>query len=274
MTHPISIGPLLDMEVVRDGTALRSAILGLALGGRLIEQCKADEPAQTLLGRLRAGEAVTPPDDEAATLPKSWAWANVGDIADCVLGKMLDQAKHTRGRKWPYLRNINVRWDGFDLTDLREMYFEDDELERYGVRVGDVLICEGGEPGRAAVWTDKNASMLIQKAIHRVRFRGGIEPRWLILNLRYDASIGRLHRWFTGATIQHFTGKALSAYSIRLPPLAEQKRIVAKVDQLMALCDDLEAKQTKKRDLATQSTRSALTGSIDAALRAGINVAV
>jgi type I restriction enzyme S subunit len=259
LTDRVTLAPLLDIEVVRDRAALRSAILGLALCGRLLEQRKADESAHCLLGRLKAGSLVTPPEDEARTLPESWAWANLGDIADCVLGKMLDQAKHTSGRRWPYLRNINVRWNGFDLADLREMYFKDDELERYGVRVGDVLICEGGEPGRAAVWTDRDASMLIQKAIHRVRLRGGIEPRWLVLNLRYDASIGRLRRWFTGATIQHLTGKALSAYSIRLPPLAEQKRIVAKVDQLMTLCDDLEAKQNKKRALATQSTRSALT---------------
>jgi len=233
---------------------LRKAILGLALHGRLVEQTAADEPTDTLLSRISRdsrtdsaqrsrsiGESGSEEEEQHA-LPGSWQWAAVGNIADCVLGKMLDKSKHTRGELRPYLRNINVRWGAFDLSDLVSMYFEDDELERYGVRDGDVLICEGGEPGRSAVWRNASKEMLIQKALHRVRLRGGIAPEWLVMNLRYDSWSGRLARYFTGATIKHFTGQALTRYSIRLAPIAEQKRIIAKVDQLMALCDELEAR--------------------------------
>lgn len=188
---------------------------------------------------------------------EEWRRVAVGEIADCVLGKMLDKSKHKSGTKRPYLRNINVRWGRVDLGDVFEMYFEDRELDRYGARFGDVLICEGGEPGRAAVWTEQTP-VLIQKAIHRVRPGKDLLPDWIVLNLRHDTWTGRLHEYFTGATIKHFTGRALASYEILLPPLAEQKRIVAKVDQLMALCDELEARQTKKRETGTRLTKSAL----------------
>jgi type I restriction enzyme S subunit len=99
---------------------------------------------------------------------KGWQVRPLGDIADLSLGKMLDKAKN-RGAPKPYLRNLNVRWFEFDLTDIAEMRFEEHEHERYAAKVGDVLICEGGYPGRAAIWLDEKP-MYFQKAIHRVRF--------------------------------------------------------------------------------------------------------
>lgn len=213
---------------------------------------------QLILGLALSGELSGPHDRKAEPGPdRHWRRVRLDAVADCVLGKMLDKAKHTKGTKRPYLRNINVRWGAIDLSDLLEMNFENDELERYGVRNGDVLICEGGEPGRAAVWRDSRP-MLIQKAIHRVRPSMALLPTWLVMNLRYDTWTGRLAAFFTGVTIKHFTGKALAGYTIPLPPRGEQERIVAKVDQLMALCDDLEARQTQKHEIGTRLTKSAL----------------
>jgi type I restriction enzyme, S subunit len=259
-----------DFEILFDKPErigeLRKAILGLALHGRLVKQVPADEPTDTLLVRIsrsRMADTAQGPrsigessceEEERHALPGSWQWVTVGNIADCVLGKMLDKSKHTKGELRPYLRNINARWGAFDLSDLLSMYFEDDELERYGVRDGDVLICEGGEPGRSAVWRNASKTMLFQKALHRVRLHGGIAPEWLVMNLRYDSWAGRLEGYFTGATIKHFTGQALTRYSIRLAPIAEQKRIIAKVNQLMALCDELE---TKLRDTEKGAQRLA-----------------
>lgn len=246
-------------EIAGGITRLRQMILGLALHGRLVDHVPGDGSAQALVKQI-AGNLFsdsTADQESLPELPSHWTWVAVGEIANCVLGKMLDKAKHTRGTKRPYLRNINVRWGGFDLADLKEMYFEDDELDRYGVRPGDVLICEGGEPGRAGVWSDKR-TMLIQKAIHRVRLGEGVLPQWLVLNLRHDTWSGRLEEYFTGATIKHFTGRALESYTIRLAPTGEQKRIVAKVEQLMALCDELEARQAKKREVGDRLTTAAL----------------
>ena len=98
---------------------------------------------------------------------------------------------------------------------------------------------------------------MFQKALHRVRLYGGIMPRYLLIQLWADASNGRLAQYFTGATIKHFTGKALDGFPIALPPVAEQQRIVAKVDQLMRLCDALEAGLAQ-----TEASRSTLTQAV------------
>lgn len=122
------------------------------------------------------------------------------------------------------------------------MRFEDGELEDYELRSGDLLICEGGEPGRCAIWDEQVKHMMFQKALHRIRPFAFIQSWFLLYRLLADAMTGHLQKYFTGATIKHFTGQALARYVIGLPPLEEQKRIVAKVNQLMSLCDELEVK--------------------------------
>ena len=204
--------------------------------GSWCQQDPNDEPASELLKREKSAVPSTGPFE----LPASWAWANVGTVADSRLGKMLDKAKN-KGTPRRYLRNINVRWFDFDLSDLLEMRFEDSELPEFALRFGDVMICEGGEPGRAAVWDARVTDIYFQKAIHRVRFVDFVDSEFFVKALRASADDGRLVEYFTGTGIKHFTGKGLTAYLFPLPPLAEQHRIVAKVDELMALCDRLEA---------------------------------
>ena len=216
---------------------LKQTILQLAVMGKLVPHNKNDESAKNLLKRKQ----VIPDEDEPFKLPVSWAWARVGEIANTRLGKMLDKAKN-KGKPFRYLRNINVRWFDFDLSDVKEMRFEEAEREEFSLRHGDVLICEGGYPGRAAVWDEREENIYFQKAIHRVRFENGINPNYFVLVLRNSADSGRLSSYFTGAGIQHFTGKGLMSFLVPLPPLAEQHRIVAKVDELMALCDALKAR--------------------------------
>jgi type I restriction enzyme S subunit len=172
---------------------------------------------------------------------------NVGAVAEARLGKMLDKTKN-KGTLRRYLRNVNVRWFDFDLSDLLEMRFEDSELPEYALLSGDVLICEGGEPGRAAVWDERVSDIYFQKAIHRVRFSPLTNATYFVKALRASAGDGRLAEYFTGTGIKHFTGKSLDAYLFPLPPLAEQRRIVARVDELMALCDRLEASLTAAAD--------------------------
>jgi type I restriction enzyme S subunit len=220
---------------------LRRFILDLAVRGKLVEQDPNDEPASELLKRTDAAKS----DDVAFQVPNSWGWVRVGEIAECRLGKMLDKAKN-KGTPRRYLRNVNVRWFDFDLSDVLEMRFEDSELDEFSIRSDDVLICEGGEPGRAAVWDEREADIYFQKAIHRVRFPKGFNPHYFVNFLRVNAESGRLAAYFTGVGIKHFTGKGLSSFLIPLPPLSEQHRIVAKVDELMALCDRLQAAQAER----------------------------
>lgn len=220
---------------------LRRFILDLAVRGKLVPQDPTDEPASKALKRIDASER----SGGAFTLPASWAWVDVAAVAETRLGKMLDKARN-KGIPRPYLRNINVRWFDFDLSDLQEMPFEDTELDEFALHSGDVLICEGGEPGRAAVWDERVRGVYFQKAIHRVRFTRLVDSIFFVYALKASANDGRLAESFTGTGIKHFTGKGLNGYCFPLPPIAEQHRIVAKVNELMALCDELEAARTER----------------------------
>jgi type I restriction enzyme, S subunit len=240
---------------------LRQTILNLAVRGKLVPQDPNDESEFELLKRARAETT----DEQPFQLPESWAWVPVGQLADCRLGKMLDKAKN-KGTPRRYLRNVNVRWFDFDLSDVFEMPFEDAELEEFALRHGDVLICEGGEPGRAAVWHEQEKDIYFQKAIHRVRFFESVNPHFFVNAIRESADSQRLSKYFTGVGIKHFTGRGLASFVFPLPPVAEQHRIVAKVEELTALCDRLEAQlittQTENHRLLEAVLHDAVSGSI------------
>jgi len=158
-----------------------------------------------------------------------WRLKKLSEIATLSLGKMLDKAKN-KGDPKPYLRNFNVRWFEFDLSDVQEMRFQKEEQDRYSVVKGDLVICEGGYPGRAAIW-DMDESVYFQKALHRVRFHEPARAKWVLYYLHMKDLDGSLRSHFNGTGIQHFTGEALSQFTIPLPPLGEQGRIVAILDE-------------------------------------------
>jgi type I restriction enzyme S subunit len=154
-------------------------------------------------------------------------------VADVQLGKMLDKTKN-KGTPTAYLRNINVRWGAFDLSDVFEMRMTADDRQAFAIRDGDVMVCEGGEPGRAAVWRSGANQIGFQKALMRVRPADGIESDFLALYLRHFADAGGLEDHLTGTTIKHLPQNALRALPLPIPPSAEQRRIVAKLDTLTA----------------------------------------
>ncbi|HJU98991.1 MAG TPA: restriction endonuclease subunit S [Burkholderiaceae bacterium] len=145
----------------------------------------------------------------------------LGDFADTCLGKMLDAQKN-RGILQPYLGNSNVRWGVFDLQDLATMRFENHEEERYGIQDGDLIVCEGGEPGRCAIWQAVVPNMKIQKALHRIRVKDGLDNYFLYYWFLHAGQTGALEPFFTGSTIKHLTGKALTELRIPLPPVEVQ----------------------------------------------------
>ncbi len=150
-------------------------------------------------------------------LPKGWARSSLGEIAEFRLGKMLDQEKN-RGDLMPYLANVNVRWGKFDLRDLREMRFEQDELDVFGLKSGDIVMCEGGEPGRCAIWKEQLPKMMIQKAIHRIRCHENMDHVYLYYSLRHQGHSGHLATLFTGATIKHLPREKLAKVTVVVPP--------------------------------------------------------
>lgn len=149
------------------------------------------------------------------------------EITDSCLGKMLDSQKN-KGDYQPYLANINVRWGSFDLDNLSLMRFEPSENDRYGIKYGDLIMCEGGEPGRCAIWRDELPNMKIQKALHRIRPNADLVDveylyYWFLLSGKNDL----LRRHFTETTIKHLPGETLKQLVIDLPDLRTQKNISA-----------------------------------------------
>ena len=176
---------------------------------------------------------------QVGDLPEGWKCEPLGEIAELCLGKMLDKEKN-RGEYQPYLRNINVRWGTFDLSSLDMMRFEDFEKERYSVQPGDLVICEGGEPGRCAIWTS-NHTMYIQKALHRVRLVKNYHPKYIYYYMFFLASNGQLEQYFTGTTIKHLTGRELKRIKILAPKkYSEQEEIISQIESRLSICDKLE----------------------------------
>lgn len=159
-------------------------------------------------------------------MASEWKVGRLGDYVDSSLGKMLDKNKN-KGEPHPYLGNKSVRWGSFDLENLARMPFENKEQERYGLKFGDLIVCEGGEPGRCAIWKDQIPNMKIQKALHRIRPKSEIDNFYLYYWFLWAGKNDRLEQYFTGTTIQHLTGKALASIELRIPPLPLQKDIVS-----------------------------------------------
>ncbi|CBS87296.1 restriction endonuclease subunit S [Azospirillum lipoferum] len=214
---------------------------------------------------------MTDDTDTRPALPPGWAWATVDDFADHCLGKMLDKGKKRPGKPLPYLRNINVRWGRFDLGELLEMPFEAGELDRYGIEDGDILVCEGGEPGRCAVWRAGPTEIKLQKALHRLRCFDSILPEYIAYQIQYLAAGPALEQFFTGTTIKHLPGVALKKVPYRIAPIEEQRRIVARIEELFGEIEAGEQELEKANEglsaLRSAMLNAAVTGQLTRAWR-------
>ncbi len=171
----------------------------------------------------------------------SWATEPLQNVATFTLGKMLDAEKN-RGEFRPYLANVNVRWGEFELSDLREMRFQDTELDRFGLKYGDIVMCEGGEPGRCAIWKEQLPAMMVQKALHRIRVGDKLDYRFLYYVFLLQGRIGAFSGLFTGATIKHLPKDKLAQIQVPVPPLPTQRRIA----DILSAYDDLIENNTRR----------------------------
>lgn len=165
---------------------------------------------------------------------KGWEVKKLKELFDTKLGKMLDRSQHTSSQKqYPYLANTNVQWGYFDLSDLRTMPFSDEELIKYDLEENDLLICEGGESGRCAIWHNKysNQNILFQKAIHRARIKKAntVDITYISYFIRYSKELGGLKDYISKSTIEHLTGEKLKSLPIPLPPLPLQQSFAARI---------------------------------------------
>ena len=177
---------------------------------------------------------------------------------------MLDKAKN-KGQLQRYLRNVNVRWFSFDLSDLSEMRFLANETAKYTAVKGDVLICEGGYPGRAAIWNEEYP-IYFQKAIHRVRFHEPEHNRWFAYYLFAQDQSGELRQHFSGTGIQHFTGEALHRFEVPIPPLSDLRRLLSKYETLAAETHRLASLYQQKLAALAELKKSLLHQAFSGAL--------
>ena len=169
---------------------------------------------------------------------KSEKYEPLCNLAEMCLGKMLDVSKN-KGEAHNYLRNINVRWFKFDLSNLLQMRFEEHETERYSIVKGDLIICEGGEPGRCAVW-QSDEPLRIQKALHRIRVKEKLNATFLMYYFWFISQTGSIDKYFTGTTIKHLTGQSLKKIEVPILPVDEQDRIVIEIESRLSVCDKIE----------------------------------
>ena len=263
------------------GQQLKNSVLQMAVQGKLVPQDPNDEPASVLLERIRAekeqlikegkikkeknpsiifrgadnlpyekigkNEPVCIADDVPFEIPESWEWVTLKMIAITELGKTLDKAKN-QGDYKPYLCSINVYWNGIDLTTVKEARFEENEISKYELKKGDLLICEGGDVGRSAIWENEQ-EMYYQNALHRVRFYGGINPYYFRLLMECYKGNKILDKKSKGMTIKHLVQSALNAIYFPLPPIQEQQRIVNKFQSLIPILEQYNTSEIKLSNL-------------------------
>ncbi len=207
-------------------------------------------------------------NSDVGQIPKSWACELVSNLFEIQLGKMLSQAAKVGVSPLPYLGNKDVQWGKINVTDLQTMDFSERERKKFLLKLGDLLMCEGGEVGRSAIWEGELKECYYQKALHRLRpINKAYEPRLLLEYMRYAKGQNLLADFISQTSIAHLTREKLSAIPVPVPPVAEQKRIVDVItsidtrinrhlDKLKNTCD---IKKALMQDLLTGKVRVKLT---------------
>ena len=230
---------------------LKKSVLQQAVMGKLDTRNDDDEPASVLLKRIKEEKAklikekkikkekpLAPitDDEKPFDIPESWEWVRIIDIANSQLGKTLDRGKDS-GEEYPYLCSINIYWDGIDLNNVKYFKLQENEKEKYRVEKNDLLVCEGGEVARCCVW-DFEMEIYYQNALHRIRFYQKINPYFYKYVIQVYKALGIIKG--RGQTILHFTYTEMKKLCFPLPPLAEQHRIVEKIEELLPLIDEMK----------------------------------
>ena len=184
-------------------------------------------------------------DEIPFDIPDSWEWVRCGEIFQHNTGKALNSSNRS-GSLLKYITTSNLYWDRFELANLKEMFFTDAEIEKCTVCKGDLLVCEGGDFGRAAIW-NFDTSILIQNHIHRLRSYAVINTRFFYYLFFFYKAIGFIGG--KGIGIQGLSSNALHSLLFPLPPLAEQKRIVAKIEELLPHLDEYDQVETRVEKL-------------------------
>ena len=215
----------------------KSKILDLAIHGKLVPQDPNDEPASELLKRINPKAEIITDNGHYQKLPVGWCEVWLGEIFNHNTGKALNTS-NTEGIMRKYLTTSNVYWNTFDFTTVKQMYFKNNELDKCSITKGDLLVCEGGDIGRAAIW-NYDYNICIQNHLHRLRPKINglcVSFYYYVFNyLKVNNMIGG-----KGIGLLGLSSNALHKLHVPFPPLAEQTRIAAKIEELFHQLDMIE----------------------------------
>ena len=178
-------------------------------------------------------------------IPSKWVWCNLGMLFSHNTGKALNASK-TDGVSLTYITTSNVYWNSFELDNLKIMPFTDSEIEKCTVKKGDLLVCEGGDIGRAAIWQFEN-EIRIQNHLHRLRPYDRIYTKFYYYIMYLYKASGRING--NGIGLQGLSSNALHNIIVPVPPVEEQKRIVDNIDSVLSLIEQIES---HKQSLSSQ----------------------
>ena len=231
---------------------LKSSILQLAIQGRLVEQRPEEGTGEELYRQIQAEkkrliqegkikkEKPLPEiaeDEVPFEIPEGWKWAYLGELFLHNTGKAQNSSGSNKGVVCKFITTSNLYWNRFDLSKVKEMPFTEQELERCIAQKGDLLVCEGGDCGRAAIW-NYDEKVCIQNHVHRIRPYKEVSIEYFYYLFYLYKFTGRLKGH--GVAIQGLSSEAIHKVLCPLPPLAEQKRIVAKIEELLPYLDRYE----------------------------------
>lgn len=239
---------------------LKNSILQLAIQGKLVEQRPKEGTGEELFQQIQAKkqalmkvgdikkEKPLPPiteDDIPFDIPENWVWAYVGDIFLHNTGKAQNSSGSDNGVMRKFITTSNLYWNHFDFSKVKEMPFTEKELQRCTVKKGDLLVCEGGDCGRAAIWCF-DEEVCIQNHVHRLRPYIEVSVEYFYYLFYLYKFTGKLRG--RGVAIQGLSNEAIHQVICPLPPLAEQKRIVVKIEELLPLIDRYEQAWSRLED--------------------------
>ena len=205
--------------------------------------------------------AITPgyKQTAAGVIPQDWCVSSVGAEFNIQLGKMLDAAKNV-GIPKPYIGNRSVQWGRIDSDDITTVPMTVADLQRFRLRRGDLLVCEGGEIGRAAIWEEPIPECYYQKALHRLRTKGRYDAYLMMSLLQLWTSTGYLANYVTQTSIAHLPKDKLEVVPLPVPPPAEQRAIAEALSDVDKLLGSLEKLIAKKRSIKQTAMQQLLTG--------------
>ena len=236
---------------------LKASILQYAIQGKLVEQRPEEGTGEELYQQIQAEKrrliqekkikkekplAEISEDEIPFDIPESWKWCYIGELFLHNTGKAQNSTGSQNGTIRKFITTSNLYWDEFDFTKVKEMPFTDKELERCTVQKGDLLVCEGGDCGRSAVWK-YDEEVCIQNHVHRLRPYQPVDIYYFYYLFYLYKNTGKLRG--RGVAIQGLSNDAIHRVIVPLPPLAEQKRIVAKIEELLPLVDRYAASYEK-----------------------------